>query len=156
MNTSVKPAITDRTTKVRAIAAAENSPSINQAPRFRPSANSTESELGLPRKVRQQIRSHWCRGCGTYMTNPDGLCAKCRQPLVEEYKAKLNSPAEIGLAASLHAQGYEPHFQAIECEAVAGTRCKLCAGACYYIGLKKGNSYMAISRCVKCGNEIEI
>jgi hypothetical protein len=107
-------------------------------------------------KAKEKIRTHYCK-CGSFIPeSADGLCAKCRKPLTEEYKAKLNSPAEIGLAASLHTQGYEPHFQAIECEAVIGTRCKLCAGACYYIGLKKGSSYKAISRCVKCGNEIEI
>jgi hypothetical protein len=103
-----------------------------------------------------KILNHWCRKCGTYMTNADGLCAKCRQPLAEEYKAKLNAPVKIGLAASLHAQGYEPHTNPIDRDAIMDTRCKLCAGACYYIGLKKGSSYKAISRCVKCGNEIEI
>ena len=107
--------------------------------------------------LKYKLRTAHCNSCGRITGRDDkGNCLACLQIQEREYKASQQTENKIGMAASLHAQGYEPHFQAIECEAVMGTRCKLCAGACYYIGLKKGSSYKAISRCVKCGNEIEI
>ena len=107
--------------------------------------------------LRFKINTAHCNVCGR-ITGRDkqGNCLACLQIQEREYKALQQTENKMGMAASLHAQGYEPHFQAIECEAVMDTRCKLCAGACYYMGFKKGTSYIAISRCVRCGNEIEV
>ena len=98
----------------------------------------------------------WCSKCGRITgRDKNDNCLVCLHIQEKEYKALQQTENKIGMAASLHAQGYEPHFNSEDRDVVVDTRC-MCGGARYYIGMKKGSSYKAISRCVRCGNEIDV
>ena len=106
--------------------------------------------------LRIKIKTAHCNTCG-HITGRDerGNCMTCTRIQAEEYKAREKTPEKIGQSFALIAQGYKPHSNPIDCEAAMASRCKLCAGACYYMGFQKGSSYIAISRCVRCGTERE-
>lgn len=62
---------------------------------------------------------------------------------------------QLTLTAQYRAEGYESHFNRHDNQAAIDIPCVKCCGPCIYIGLKKQASYVAISRCTKCGHEIE-
>jgi hypothetical protein len=66
---------------------------------------------------------------------------------------------QLTLTEQYRAEGYESHFNRYDNQAAIDMPCVKCCGNCIYIGLKKQlatrTSYVAISRCTKCGHEIE-
>jgi hypothetical protein len=72
----------------------------------------------------------------------------------------------LSAVAEYEAQGYARHHNEIDAEVSRDIPCLKCGGECEYIGLAlwpasgagmwvMPKSYIAISRCKKCGNEAE-
>ncbi|GIV43886.1 MAG: hypothetical protein KatS3mg035_1009 [Bacteroidia bacterium] len=68
--------------------------------------------------------------------------------------------SESKLAADYRNNGYAPHYNKIDAEAIEQINCEKCGYAMQYIGLKKDKegflrSYVAIGYCNNCGNDYE-
>ena len=100
-----------------------------------------------------KLHTAFCNRCERITGQENGTCVVCNQRLTQENKAR--QLREFSLSAQLMAEGYKSHFNPIDAEVAREYPCKLCGAVCYYIGLKKGSSYRAISRCTGCGNEYE-
>jgi hypothetical protein len=51
--------------------------------------------------------------------------------------------------------GYVDHYDVIDAESASSWLCKVCRVPRRYIGLRRGDFYIAIAHCDKCGDEFE-